>query len=102
MTGPTVMSTVAAVSHNLVVLLFVVANLATVARLICYRREGARYRPGMAWIAYALVVCTGGQVLDVLTSHATVTLWQAGIAVVLALLVWRARGNVAAIVRVRP
>jgi len=88
--------------HHAVALLFVVANILTVARLVCYRRCGARYRPGMAWVAYALVVCTGGQVLDVLTRQAVVSLWQAGVAVVLAYLVWRARGNVAAIVRVRP
>lgn len=88
--------------HHAVALLFVLANLATVARLVCYRRCGSRYRPGMAWVAYALVVCTGGQVLDVLTRQAVITPWQAGVAVVVALLVWRARGNVAAIVRVRP
>ncbi|MGZ9893026.1 phage holin family protein [Bordetella bronchiseptica] len=98
--------------HLLVALLFVAVNLATSARLVCYRRRGARYRPGMSAVAYLLAVFTGGQALDVLIRHGQlthwqsgVTPWQLGISVLLAILVFRARGNVAAIgknVRARP
>jgi len=90
--------------HHLVAFLFVAVNLSTAGRLICYRRKGARYRPGMSAIAYLLAVFTGGQGLDVLIRQGQfgawaggVTLWQLGIAVLLAILVFRARGNVAAI-----
>lgn len=90
--------------HHLVAFLFVAVNLGTAGRLICYRRKGARYRPGMSAIAYLLAVFTGGQGLDVLIRQGQlgpwaggVTLWQLGIAVLLAILVFRARGNVAAI-----
>ncbi|MNV36894.1 hypothetical protein D3C71_1283880 [compost metagenome] len=90
--------------HHLVAFLFVAVNLGTAGRLMCYRRNGARYRPGMSAIAYLMAVFTGGQGLDVLIRQGQlgnwaggVTLWQLGIAVLLAILVFRARGNVAAI-----
>ncbi len=90
--------------HHLVALLFVAVNIGTAGRLIFYRRKGARYRPGMSAIAYLLAVFTGGQGLDVLIRQGElgrwaggVSLWQLGIAVMLAILVFRARGNVAAI-----
>lgn len=90
--------------YHLVAFLFVAVNLGTAGRLICYRRKGARYRPGMSAIAYLLAVFTGGQGLDVLIRQGQygpwaggVSLWQLGIAVLLAILVFRARGNVAAI-----
>jgi len=84
----------------LVALVFVGANLAAAVRLMCFRRRGARYRRGMSWIAYLLVVGTGGQALDVLVRHEPVTVWQAVVALLIAILVYRAQGNVACIVRV--
>lgn len=84
----------------LVALLFVGANLASAVRLLLYRRNGARFRRGMSWLAYLLIVGTGGQALDVLVRHEPVTVWQAVVAVLIAVLVYRAQGNVACIVRV--
>lgn len=84
----------------LIVLIVVVANVLTAGLLICYRRHGARYRPAMSILAYLLIVCAGGQVIDVLVNRSPVSIWQAGFAVVVALLVVRARGNVACIVRI--
>ncbi|MNL67954.1 hypothetical protein D3C87_1926040 [compost metagenome] len=88
----------------MVALLFIAVNLGTACRLMCYRRKGAKYRPGMSAIAYLMAVFTGGQGLDVLIRQGQlgywaggVSLWQLGIAVLLAILVFRARGNVAAI-----
>ncbi|WP_323034255.1 phage holin family protein [Pararhodobacter sp.] len=83
----------------LIALIVVVANVLTAARLICYQRHGARYRPVMSILAYALIVCSGGQVIDVLINGSPVTIWQAGFSSVVALLVLRARGNVASVVR---
>lgn len=83
----------------LIALIVVVANVATATRLICYQRHGSRYRPVMSVLAYLLIVCSGGQVIDVLVNHASVSIWQAGMSVVVAALVLRSRGNVACIVR---
>ncbi|MEN5066762.1 phage holin family protein [Achromobacter aegrifaciens] len=86
--------------QHLVALLFVVANFASAVRLLLYRRNGARFRRGMSWLAYLLIVGTGGQALDVLVRHEPVTVWQAVVAMLIAVLVYRAQGNVACIVRV--
>ncbi len=85
----------------LVAFLFVMANVASAVRLLLYRRNGARFRRGMSWLAYLLIVGTGGQALDVLVQHEQVTLWQTVVALLLAVLVYRAQGNVACIVSVR-
>ncbi len=77
----------------------VLANVVTAARLIGYQRRGARYRFWMSLLAYVLIVCAGGQVIDVLINHAQPTGFEAGFSAVIAVLVWRARGNVACIVR---
>lgn len=78
----------------------VTANVFTAGRLICYRRGASRYRPSMSALAYLLIVCSGGQAIDVVVNHAPVSLWEAGFSVVVAMLVWRARGNVSCIVRI--
>ncbi|WP_341669063.1 phage holin family protein [Alcaligenes sp. SDU_A2] len=78
----------------------VLANAFTAGRLICYRRGCARYRLGVSFLAYVLIVCSGGQALDALFNHNPATPWEAGFAAVIAVLVWRARGNVACIVRI--
>jgi len=44
-------------------------------------------------------VLTGGQALDVLARQGSVTPWQLGLALLLAFLVFRARGNVANIAK---
>lgn len=77
------------------------ANLASTVRLLLYRRNGARFRRGMSWIAYLLVVGTGGQALDVLVLHEHVTIWQSVVSLLLAVLIFRAQGNVACILSVR-
>ena len=56
--------------------------------------------PGLC--AWLLIVCTGGQALHILlvgaAAHASP--WQLGVLAVLAVLTYRARGNVARILRV--
>lgn len=78
----------------------VLANVSTAGRLICFRRGCSRYRPGMSLLAYLLIVCSGGQAIDIVFNHAVVSIWEAGFAAVITALVIRARGNVAHIVRV--
>lgn len=77
----------------------VVANFLTAGRLICYRRGASRYRWKVSVVAYLLIVCAGGAAIDTLVNGAHVTKWEAGFAVIIAALVVRAKGNVAAIVR---
>ena len=84
----------------LIALIFVLANVTTAARLICYQRHGARFRPVISALAYVLIVCSGAQAISVLVNSAPVSMWQAGFAVAVAALVLRARGNVACIARI--
>ena len=75
-------------------------------RIAAYRREGARYRPGVSVLAYLLCMGTGcfalTVFLDVLRGHGTesVSPWLLIILVVVLALVYRARGNVARIVQI--
>lgn len=83
----------------LITLLAVLANIVTAARLIAYRRGCSRYRPGVSFLAWVMIACSGGAAIDTVINGAHVSTWQAGIALVITVLVCRARGNVAAIVR---
>lgn len=75
-------------------------------RIAAYRREGARYRAGVSLLAYLLCVGTGCYSLTVYLdmlrghSHATLSPWLLIILLVLAVLVYRARGNVARIIQI--
>ena len=84
-------------------LLTLATSSAVCGRLLTYRRlPGARVRRGVGLCAWLLIVCTGGQALQILlagaTSHPSVL--QLGILLVLAVLSFRARGNVARILKV--
>lgn len=87
--------------ETFVVLIAVLANIITAGRLISYRRGLSRYRPGMAFLAWALIASSGGAAIDTVINGAPVSVPQAVLAVVIAVLVWRAKGNVADIVRCR-
>ena len=84
---------------DVITMLAVLANVFTAARLITYRRGCSRYRWQVSALAYVLIVCSGGAAIDTVVNGLAVSPWQAGFALVIAVLVCRARGNVAAIVR---
>jgi hypothetical protein len=84
----------------LIALIVVIANALTAGRLILYQRRGARYRPAISLLAYLLMVFAFWQVVDMLIHHFPASMGQAGMSVVVAALVLRARGNVACIVRI--
>ncbi|MCY1442434.1 putative 3TM holin [compost metagenome] len=78
-------------------------------RIACYRREGARYRVGVSLLAYLLAVGTGcfslTVVIDVLRGYAhlhTVSPWLLLVLMVVAILIYRAKGNVARIISEAP
>ncbi|MGY2277428.1 MULTISPECIES: phage holin family protein [Pseudomonas] len=74
-------------------------------RIAVYRREGARYRAGVSWLAYLLAVGTGCESLQITLATLTakpapaVSPFLLMVLVVLLVLVYRARGNVARILR---
>ena len=91
-------------AHMFALLLFA-ANVTTCARLVLYRREGARYRPLVSLAAWVLIASTGSTALGILLGHYPASHIHAGdlgIALVLCVLSLTARGDVAAILRTRP
>lgn len=74
-------------------------------RIAVYRREGARYRAGVSWLAYILAIGTGCESLLITLSVvfakpvSSVSPFLLLVLVVLAVLVYRAQGNVARILR---
>lgn len=74
-------------------------------RIAVYRRDGARYRAGVSWLAYLLAVGTGCESLQITLATLlakpapTVSPFLLMVLIVLLVLVYRARGNVARILR---
>ncbi|AIC20592.1 hypothetical protein EY04_17260 [Pseudomonas chlororaphis] len=74
-------------------------------RIAVYRRDGARYRAGVSWLAYLLAVGTGCESLQITLSALmakpapTVSPFLLMVLIVLVVLVYRVRGNVARILR---
>lgn len=74
-------------------------------RLLTYRRQpGTRHRPGVSWLAWLLIVCTGGEAIHIAVTgiEARASIWQLGVLLGLAMLTFKAHGNVAAIIRLDP
>ena len=76
------------------------AYLAAGARLVCFSGSfGVRSRRGVSFLAglvVAALLCAG---LELLLSLRPVSFWQALLAVLLCLMVYRSRGNLAALLR---
>ncbi|ARU90687.1 hypothetical protein B9K09_10110 [Pseudomonas sp. M30-35] len=80
-------------------LLAAVAYIASAMRLLCFQRNGGRIRRGISLIACLLIaalLCAG---LEILLYKPPVSLWQTAIAVLLFILCYRSRGNLAALLR---
>lgn len=90
---------IAAYLPHLVPLAAAIAYLASAVRLLCFQRNGARIRRGISLVACLLIaalLCAG---LEILLYQRPVSPWQAAIAVLLCILVYRSRGNLAALLR---
>lgn len=90
-------------ANNLLNTATFIASLAICIRLLTYCPvPHARHRPGVGWCAWLLIICTGGQALQILLfgSRTTVSIWQLGVLLVLLVVTYRARGNVARLLRV--
>lgn len=71
------------------------AWLYVTCRLMCFRRNGARYRKWVSGAAYVLMCGAFARVVAILIQHQPTHLSEAAIALTVAVLVWRSRGNVA-------
>ena len=71
------------------------AYIAAIVRVLTYRRQGARHRRHVSWIAWALIVVMGGSAIELALHAKSVGVFEAGSAVLLALFVFGVRGNVA-------
>ncbi|WP_186100426.1 phage holin family protein [Burkholderia gladioli] len=74
------------------------AHLAVIVRVLAYRRNGARHRLHVAWAAWAIVAVFGAGIELLLHARAT-GFFQAALAVLLAILVHLARGDIAHLLR---
>ncbi|WP_321815681.1 MULTISPECIES: phage holin family protein [unclassified Paraburkholderia] len=88
--------------HITLALIALAAQLAAVACLLLYRRNGARHRHHVSWVAWLLVVVLGGSSIELALHARDVGLFEAGKAVLLALFVFTSRGNVARLLRSEP
>lgn len=68
-------------------------------RLLCFPRNGARYRPLISLLATTLIGCLLTGALHILFYRPAVTLPEAFIAVLFCIMVIRAGGNLAALLR---
>lgn len=67
-------------------------------RIICFDPEGLRHRHGFSILATILIASFIGQSVHILFFKDPVTLWDAVFAVLLAVLIWRSKGNVAKLI----
>lgn len=67
-------------------------------RIICFNSEGLRHRQGYSVLAAILIGSFIGQSVHILFFKDPVTLWDAVFAVLLAVLIIKAKGNVAKLI----
>lgn len=73
--------------------------LAASLRLLMYRRDGARHRRHVSWIAWAMLVTFAASMVDLAFSGRPASLIDAARALLFVFIVFGARGNVARILR---
>jgi hypothetical protein len=71
----------------------------TCVRLLLYRKQGARHRRHVSWIAWLLLVILAGSAVELAVDGHTIGFFEAARAVLLSLFVFGARGNVARLLR---
>lgn len=76
-----------------------IAYCLSILRLLTYRRQGARHRSRISWLAWLFLVTLAGSVVELVLRHRVVDLFDAGRAMLLAIFVFGVRGNVARLLR---
>ncbi|AZP30622.1 phage holin family protein [Acinetobacter pittii] len=79
-------------------LIALIAYLICGLRIICFDAEGLNHRRGFSILATILITAFIGQSIHILFFKDPVTLWDAVFAVLLAVLICRAKGNVAKLI----
>ncbi|WP_417329575.1 phage holin family protein [Halomonas cupida] len=79
--------------------LAVVATLVIIVRLLTFRRRGCRHRPAVAFAAWG-VIAISTATLERLLTGTTGAWWLTALLVAIAVLVIRAGGNLADLVRI--
>ena len=85
---------------HVVAFAFIVANLVSCGRLLSYRRAAGEFKFRMSFLAYVLIVSTGGQAIAAMLQPEPISIWASVLSIVLCVLIVRAKGNVASLVRV--
>lgn len=67
-------------------------------RIICFDANGLRHRRHFSILATILIAAFMGQSIHILFFKDPVTLWDAIFAVLLAVMIWRSKGNVAKLI----
>lgn len=76
-----------------------IAYAGAALRLLAYRRDGARHRHHVSWIAWALLVILAGSAINVLLHTHPVDCFEVARAVAFAVFIFGSRGNVARLLR---
>ncbi|MEQ4541135.1 MAG: phage holin family protein [Billgrantia sp.] len=82
-------------------LVTVLAALTIIARILTFRRNGSRYRPGVALLAWLLVTACTWIAVRIIAAGEPEAWWLALLLAAIAALVLRAGGNLAHLFRPR-
>lgn len=67
--------------------------------ILLYRKDGARHRRSVSWVAWLLLVVLMGSAVDLTVNARPIGIFDAMRAVLLAVFIFGARGNVARLFR---
>jgi hypothetical protein len=81
--------------HELLAVVALAAYLAVLVRVLSYRKNGSRHRHCISWAAWGLVAVVGAAVIELALHARHVGFFEAAAAVLLAVVIYGARGNVA-------
>jgi hypothetical protein len=85
---------------NIITFVYIAANVISCGRLLSYQRGADQFKYHLSCLSYVLIVCTGGQAIAATLESVPVSLWASILSVLLCVLIVRAKGDVAALVRV--
>ena len=84
--------------EHLLQFIALIAYLFCAFRIICYNRNGSDFHRGYAWLAAMLIAACMGQTVHILFFKDPVTIWDAFFAALLAVLIYKTKGNVAKLI----
>lgn len=81
--------------EHLFQLIALLAYLSIALRIVCFNRNGGNFHRGYAWLAAILIASCLGQAVHILFFKDPVTVWDAFFSVLLAIIIFKTKGNVA-------